>query len=440
VRKTVIRVEDLGKKYLLEHNRENRPRYAALRDVLANGLHSLSRKLARPFRRVESDDDKQREFWALRDVSFEIAEGDVAGIIGRNGAGKSTLLKILSRITGPTLGRVGMSGRVASLLEVGTGFHPELSGRENIFLNGAILGMTWAEIKKKFDAIVVFAEIERFLDTPVKRYSSGMYVRLAFAVAAHLEPEILIVDEVLAVGDTAFQKKCLGKMGEVATSGRTVLFVSHNMAAVANLCSRAIVLERGRVALDGTVQDAIALYNQDGNTHVYVGEARPHAPCIRRVEIDLEALSAGDLRVAVQFESPFPLDPLVGVVVHSQQGAPLLGSNQLVHGEGYRGAVLRLGVATLTIRDLPLYSGYYKVSIWLCDRHNTRVYDRKIDALGFDLVSRHTLPPGISSEVNGPVRTTASWELTPGTVDTEALSVSASRNGSTNTFPVWKHS
>ena len=161
---------------------------------------------------------------------------------------------------------------------------------------------------------------------------------------------------------------------------------------------------------------------------------------IRRVEIDLEALSAGDLRVAVQFESPFPLDPLVGVVVHSQQGAPLLGSNQLVHGEGYRGAVLRLGVATLTIRDLPLYSGYYKVSIWLCDRHNTRVYDRKIDALGFDLVSRHTLPPGISSEVNGPVRTTASWELTPGTVDTEAISVSASRIGSTNTFPVWKHS
>jgi lipopolysaccharide transport system ATP-binding protein len=201
-----------------------------------------------------------QDFWALKDVSFEVRQGEVVGIIGRNGAGKSTLLKILSRITEPTEGRVKIRGRVASLLEVGTGFHPELTGRENIYLNGAILGMGRAEIKSKFDEIVAFAETEKFLDTPVKRYSSGMYVRLAFAVAAHLEPEILVVDEVLAVGDAAFQKKCLGKMGEVARGGRTVLFVSHNMDAVRRLCGRAVWLESGRVMEDGPVNQTVSQY------------------------------------------------------------------------------------------------------------------------------------------------------------------------------------
>lgn len=196
--------------------------------------------------------ETSEEFWALRDVSFEIREGDRVGIIGRNGAGKSTLLKILSRITEPSSGRVKIKGRVASLLEVGTGFHPELTGRENIFLNGAILGMTKAEIRRKFDEIVAFAEVEKFLDTPVKRYSSGMYVRLAFAVAAHLEPEILVVDEVLAVGDAQFQKKCLGKLSEVGSSGRTVLFVSHNMTAIEQLCRSALFLERGEIKEFGT--------------------------------------------------------------------------------------------------------------------------------------------------------------------------------------------
>src|SRR5204863_7970029 len=202
------------------------------------------RPLLRPFNgAAASANGHKEEFWAHKDVSFEVKQGEVVGIIGRNGAGKSTLLKILSRITEPTTGRVRIKGRVASLLEVGTGFHPELSGRENVFLNGAILGMTRVEIKRKFDEIVAFAEVEKFLDTPVKRYSSGMYVRLAFAVAAHLEPEILVVDEVLAVGDAEFQKKCMGKMGEVAKgSGRTVLFVSHNMAAVRTLCHSAILL------------------------------------------------------------------------------------------------------------------------------------------------------------------------------------------------------
>ena len=206
------------------------------------------------------------EFWALKDVNFEIKRGEVVGIIGRNGAGKSTLLKVLSRITEPTTGRVEIRGRVASLLEVGTGFHPELTGRENIFLNGAILGMTQAEIKRKFDEIVAFAEVEKFLDTPVKRYSSGMYVRLAFAVAAHLEPEILIVDEVLAVGDAEFQKKCLGKMKDVAGDGRTVLFVSHNMAAVQSLCTRCIRLQGGSVTSTGSPSETISLHLSDGST------------------------------------------------------------------------------------------------------------------------------------------------------------------------------
>ncbi|MDH5222268.1 MAG: polysaccharide ABC transporter ATP-binding protein [Betaproteobacteria bacterium] len=247
----------LGKRYFLDH--EAKAPYATLREALAHGTRGLGRKLlgAREARSRE-------EFWALRDVSFDIAEGERVGVIGRNGAGKSTLLKLLSRITEPTTGRIVLQGRIASLLEVGTGFHPELSGRENIFLNGAILGMPRTEIRRKFDEIVAFAEIERFLDTPVKRYSSGMYVRLAFAVAAHLEPDILVVDEVLAVGDAEFQRKCLGKMKDIGRQGRTVLFVSHNMQAIRQLCSRCIVLDAGTIASDDTVDAAIASYLQQG--------------------------------------------------------------------------------------------------------------------------------------------------------------------------------
>jgi lipopolysaccharide transport system ATP-binding protein len=241
---TVISVENLSKRYIIGHQKQQR--YTALRDVLTEGAKRFTNKLIHPFV-APQDDPTHEEFWALKDVSFDIRQGDRVGIIGRNGAGKSTLLKILSRITEPTSGRVSIRGRVASLLEVGTGFHPELSGRENIYLNGAILGMSRAEISRKFDEIVTFAEVEKFLDTPVKRYSSGMYVRLAFAVAAHLEPEILIVDEVLAVGDAQFQKKCLGKMQDVGQQGRTVLFVSHNMNAIEQLCTSALRLESGKM-------------------------------------------------------------------------------------------------------------------------------------------------------------------------------------------------
>jgi homopolymeric O-antigen transport system ATP-binding protein len=257
----VIRAEGIGKRYLIGHQTQ-RAGYSTLRDTISATAGNLARSVADMVRgRQLVAGDEIEELWALANVSFELRRGEILGIIGRNGAGKSTLLKILSRVTEPTTGRVVIKGRVASLLEVGTGFHPELTGRENIYLNGAILGMSRAEIRKKFDGIVAFAEVEKFVDTPVKRYSSGMYVRLAFAVAAHLEPEILIVDEVLAVGDVEFQRKCLGKMQDVAGQGRTILFVSHNMAAVASLTHTAMVLQAGRVALIGPTAEAMKTYS-----------------------------------------------------------------------------------------------------------------------------------------------------------------------------------
>lgn len=257
----MIRVEGLGKKFLIWHD-HNRERYTALREVIMRNAKTLYHKSCDILAGRPIDQGERVEtFWALKDITFQAEHGDVIGIIGRNGAGKSTLLKILSRITEPSEGRAIIRGRVASLLEVGTGFHPELTGRENIYLNGAILGMSQAETRHKFDEIVAFAEVERFLDTPVKRYSSGMYVRLAFAVAAHLEPEILIVDEVLAVGDAGFQKKCLGKIqSSAALEGRTVLFVSHNLPAVRTLCTKGVVLDGGRIAFSGGVNEAVDAY------------------------------------------------------------------------------------------------------------------------------------------------------------------------------------
>ena len=249
----VICIENLSKSYRIAHGRPRGP-YRTLRETLGD-------LVAAPLRRLRgAGNGRVEEFWALKDVNLEVGQGEVVGVIGRNGAGKSTLLKILSRITAPTRGRVELRGRVGSLLEVGTGFHPELTGRENVFLNGSILGMSRRDIMKKFNDIVEFSGVERFLDTPVKRYSSGMYVRLAFAVAAHLEPEILIVDEVLAVGDMAFQTKCIGKMSDVARGGRTVLFVSHNMGAIRHLCPRSILLVGGKVACSGCTDETIRAY------------------------------------------------------------------------------------------------------------------------------------------------------------------------------------
>lgn len=258
----VIKAESIGKKYLIGHQAE-RGGYTAFRDVLMQNMRTLwdkTKDLVKGKPIIQGDSIE--EVWALKDVSFEIRRGEAVGIIGRNGAGKSTLLKVLSRITEPSTGRITIKGRVASLLEVGTGFHPELSGRENIYLNGTILGMTRKEIKQKFDEIVAFAEVEKYLDTPVKRYSSGMYVRLAFAVAAHLEPEILVVDEVLAVGDAQFQKKCLGKMENVAQEGRTVLFVSHNMAAISALCKICILLKDGKLVTMNSTAHTTEVYTE----------------------------------------------------------------------------------------------------------------------------------------------------------------------------------
>ena len=313
----VIRADRLGKKYVIGHEAQLE-NYVALRDVIARGAHSAVRKAADMVKgRIVVPGDEMEEFWALKDVSFEVKRGEVLGIIGRNGAGKSTLLKILSRITEPTEGRVTIKGRVASLLEVGTGFHPELSGRENIYLNGAILGMKRAEIKRKFDEIVAFAEVEKFLDTPVKRYSSGMYVRLAFAVAAHLEPEILIVDEVLAVGDAAFQKKCLGKMQDVSQGGRTVLFVSHNLAAVNTLTTRCAYLVDGTTSIIGSTHEVIETYmraDQD-NALAYLENdlTDGHGPRIRAVELRTSSpgnihFNSEPIEIRLTVHIPRPID------------------------------------------------------------------------------------------------------------------------------------
>ncbi|MDD2307390.1 MAG: ABC transporter ATP-binding protein [Prolixibacteraceae bacterium] len=307
---TIIKVENLGKSYLIGHQRE---RYVALRDVLAN----KARQVASKTKNILSGGqliagNEIEEFWALKDINFEVNQGDRVGIIGRNGAGKSTLLKVLSRITEPTTGRIQLKGRVASLLEVGTGFHPELSGRENIYLNGAILGMSQIEVRKKFDEIVDFAGVEKFLDTPVKRYSSGMYVRLAFAVAAHLEPEILIIDEVLAVGDAEFQKKCLGKMEDVSKNeGRTVLFVSHDMANISSLTNNAICLVNGEIAFQGNTRDTINYYLQNGLNICSIFKAEPDLnkpnftyAAVKTSESDGVHFNGEDLEIEVEVNMP----------------------------------------------------------------------------------------------------------------------------------------
>lgn len=327
-----IKIESLSKKYVIRH--KNQPRYASLRDVMASNLGRIANVIRHPLGGFDAGNPDFEEFWALSDVSLNIHPGERVGIVGRNGAGKSTLLKILSRITEPSRGSVRLSGRVASLLEVGTGFHPELTGRENIFLNGAILGMSNAEIRYKFDAIVDFAEVERFLDTPVKWYSSGMYVRLAFAVAAHLDSDILIVDEVLAVGDAGFQKKCMGKMEAVASEGRTILFVSHNMGAVAELCNRAVLLNQGRMTLDGSPVDVIDAYmgqtaggtlkiDGDLGSPIFVTEI-----ILRDVDGNMTSTipMGEDVELEIRYRVTEPLKNVVMAMLLTRHGSPLLYS------------------------------------------------------------------------------------------------------------------
>ena len=379
--KPILEIRALSKQYKLGWHRIRK----------AQNLRELLEAAAtKPFRMLTKSQNhnraKQEPFtlWALKDVNLDIREGDIVGIIGRNGAGKSTLLKILSRITSPTEGTVVIRGRMASLLEVGTGFHPELTGKENIFLNGAILGMRRAEIIRRFDEIVAFAEVEKFLDTPVKHYSSGMYVRLAFAVAAHLDPEILVVDEVLAVGDLSFQKKCLGKMGEVSRSGRTVLFVSHNMPAVENLCTRGIVLHQGTLHYDGGPRDAIQYYlnslsTVSGTGHRVelngVGDRRSIvAPLLKRLEFFtdheqplLEGLPTGSqLKIRVHFDLPNPtLSFNVGLGFNNSYGQRVFTAHSMF--EPNRGVEECVGpqVFTCQIPSFTLMPGEYSVKVFL---------------------------------------------------------------------------
>jgi lipopolysaccharide transport system ATP-binding protein len=377
----IVTVENLSKRYLVGHQSARGDQYTMLRDVITREARAFVRKAADFARgRQIVQGDEVEEFWALNDVSFDVSCGEVLGIVGSNGAGKSTLLKILSRVTEPDRGRAVLRGRVASLLEVGTGFHPELTGRENIFLNGAILGMKRAEIKRKFDEIVAFSEMERFLDTPVKHYSSGMYVRLAFAVAAHLEPEILVVDEVLAVGDAAFQEKCLGKLNSVAHSdGRTVLFVSHNMAAVQQLCSRAILLRGGRIVGDGKAGEIVELYMsrgvsdgtslRDRKDRVTTGDARVvEFKLCDEQGAQIDSASLGDrLRFVMTAEFYRPVvNGVFGVLVHSAAGDPILNLRSSHEGMLINRSDGRLTLEVV-VEQIGLYPGGYTLSPYLSD-------------------------------------------------------------------------
>jgi lipopolysaccharide transport system ATP-binding protein len=399
----IIQVDNLGKRYRLGQGSNSR--YVALRDVLTDKAKSLfrSRHSALVARHLNN------ELWALRNVSFEVKRGEVIGVVGRNGAGKSTLLKILSRITEPTEGSVRLRGRVASLLEVGTGFHPELTGRENTFLNGAILGMSKTEIRKKFDEIVAFAEVEKFIDTPIKRYSSGMYVRLAFAVAAHLEPEILVVDEVLAVGDMEFQRKCLGKMHDVSTQqGRTVLFVSHNLPAVLNLCSKGLLLNQGKAVTFGPIKQVCDTYTKalqrsatlERNTGIFRsvslidGDGKP-----------LASLSEGDT-VRFRCSVSAPEQPcLMSLIIRDSNNYVLCElferSFSLPRANGAETAFL------VEARHLPLRPGHYSVDCWCGDRMSLQL-ERLESGLQFEVVGSAKTETG--TRIEGPFWFPSVWK------------------------------
>ena len=409
-----IRVEGLSKQYRIG----KRERYRTLRDALNDSV-------AAPFRRLrcmlsgsgsEQKPNSSDRFWALKDVSFEIPRGSVVGVIGRNGAGKSTLLKILSRITEPTEGYAEVRGRVSSLLEVGTGFHQELTGRENVYLNGAILGMKKAEIERKFDEIVAFAEVEKFIDTPVKHYSSGMYVRLAFAVAAHLEPEILIVDEVLAVGDQRFQEKCLNRMGEVSKLGRTIIFVSHSMPSIQRLCERVIVLENGAVSMDASAQTAVSEYLSGPRQSTYHGAASPSTPVISRASVESHE---GCLVLSVDFDSPFPLTPpVLGFVMYDPVGNPVYGTNARLEPPALAMPPAASGCIEVVIPTTHLRPNRYLFSLWLGDAYTDycelpRILQAEVDGIG----------AALPSHVIGSMRLAVDWRFRGASpMEEEALS------------------
>ena len=393
---TVIRVENLSKKYFIMH--EGKESYVALRDVLTNTAKNIGSRLFHPFLGKGENSHRKEEFWALKNVSFEIKQGERVGIIGRNGAGKSTVLKLLSRITEPTEGRMRIKGRVSSLLEVGTGFHPELTGRENIYLNGAILGMSRTEIINKFDEIVAFSEVEEFLDTPVKRYSSGMQVRLAFAIAAHLEPEILLVDEVLAVGDAQFQRKCLGKMEEVSGEGRTIVFVSHNMAAIQQLCNRTILLDKGRIKDNGSPEYVIGRYLSQGGEESHINlvdyefrngsqDMKFEWAQIQNVNNDITRhFSIGEdvlLVFCIKPKGGFNFERVkLAVSIRSNDGTSLCH----IVDEDSNFQVINLDdkkVIEIIFRDIRFYPGTYYITLWASDITSLNLYDSVVDCLSF---------------------------------------------------------
>jgi lipopolysaccharide transport system ATP-binding protein len=374
-----------------------------------------------PFLKIGESNDRTQKgsgdiVYSLQDINFEINQGDAVGIIGRNGAGKSTLLKILSRVTTPTTGKIKIKGRVASLLEVGTGFHPELTGRENIYLNGAILGMRKREIDRKLDEIIDFAGVERYIDTPVKRYSSGMYVRLAFAVAAHLESEILIVDEVLAVGDAEFQKKCLGKLNEVNFGeGRTVLFVSHNIEAISNLCKISLVLKNGQVTFNGDVNNGIEYYlnymSSKSDRILDENNSALNKPKIINYSIDSHNLSHGQLRFRIEYSSPFLLDELnLGIVIKTLTGMALFSSNcKLSKCYGKKNNVFK-GTGEVCFTNIPIYSGTYYADLFLGD--NVQDYDVIPRAITFDFMSLRSAFNNYDKSLIGHTITESEWTLT----------------------------
>lgn len=378
--KPILEIRNISKKFLIDHER---PSYLSFRDRITS---------------VFKKGNKPEEFWALKDVSFDVNPGDSIGIIGRNGAGKSTLLKILSRITPPTTGHIIARGRVASLLEVGTGFHQELTGRENIFMNGSILGMKKAEIRKKFDEIVDFSGVEKFLDTPLKHYSSGMQLRLAFAVAAHLEPEILIVDEVLAVGDAEFQKKCLGKMEEVSKGGRTILFVSHNLEALEKLCEKGIYLNLGKAIECNRIQEAISRYYAKKND--FVGT---ESDAIKKLKI----LAEGSIiNLSVDFELDFELEfPNLGFVIYDPFGRPICGTNFLREQIDGSFEPTSSGTIQVKITQPTLSPGQYQVMVWLGDKREN--FFKTTNPVHFEIIESQGKIG--NSKVDGFVVPVCSW-------------------------------
>jgi len=417
----VIRVENVSKQYLVGHLSNRLAGHDTLRDALARHARSFARKAA-DFARGRNiiDGDSIEEFWALKDVSFELNRGEVLGIVGSNGAGKSTLLKVLSQITEPTVGRIEIAGRVASLLEVGTGFHPELSGRENIFLNGAILGMTRTEIRSQFDDIVEFAGVERFLDTPVKRYSSGMQVRLAFAVAAHLRSEILIVDEVLAVGDGEFQKKCLGKMGDVARSGRTVLLVSHNLGSLRSLCSQGILLNEGRLITEGRILNVLKAYSTKNQLN---SRAYPADSVVRRVAVHQDKDKIVLELEYAELQGKLTI-PGFGFIIHDTDGRPILGHNPMLEQRNLNAKWPGKGIVKAIVTSPQLLDGVYTVSVFFGDSYSTIFRDP--NCLTISISGSADSIYQLAPEQVGPIYPECRYEFIPLEVEADAVSLSTS--------------